>query len=262
MIVKILYFLIAAFVLGSILFLLLILASRFRYINRARKAEEYLPYINKMLSNLLFEELPLTQILESKEYKRLHVLKGFNLLLLRSVTQLHAAYSGVYASRLEAFYIAAGLQRWSEAKIGSRSWKRKCKGIREVSEMQYTPAYTLIYRYIDSRNAVLRQEALSGLVRLKGFEGLKLLRHYTSPINDWMQINMLHALKNTREAQQADIEYLLQSTNESLLMLGLRIIEKFNLGHYLESIEQLDSTMLPPDIQLQVNATRKKLLFL
>jgi hypothetical protein len=262
MIVKILCFLIAAFVLAGVLFLVLILASRFRHIRRAAKAEEYLPYINEVLSSLLFEERPLAEVLESLEYKRLSTLKGFNLLLLRSVVQLHATYAGVYAARLEALYTAAGLHHWSEAKIASRSWKKKCKGIREVSEMQYTPAYTHIYKYTDSRNAILRLEALSGLVRLKGFEGLILLRHYTLPINDWIQINMLHALKNTREAQQADIDYLLQSPNESLQLLGLRIVEKFNLGHYLDTVAQMDGAGLSPDVQRQVSATRKKLLFL
>lgn len=262
MIVTLLFCLIVFFASGGVLFLVLILLSRFRHIRRGKKRDAYLPYVDKMVSSLLFEQVAYTEILESADYKKLSKSKGFNLLLLRSVIQLHATYAGTYASRLEGFYTAAGLQYWSEAKIGRHSWKAKCRGIREVSEMRYTPAYTLIYRYIDSRNAVLRLEALSGLVRLKGFEGLKLLRHYALPINDWIQINMLHALKTTRDMQQADISYLLHSPNESLLMLGLRIVEQFNLGHYLETIEGLRTEGMHIRTLEQIAATRSKLLFL
>lgn len=262
MVQTILYISISVFIFCAFLCLVLIFISRLRYIKRDRIKEMYLPYVDEIISNLLFEEQSVQDVLQSDNYQRHNGKKAFNILLLRSVVKLHTTYAGVYAKKLEEFYYATNLKEMSIEKIRSRSWKTKCKGIREVSEMNLEPSYTLIYKYIDASNSILRLEALTGLIRLKGFDGLKLLRNYTLHINDWIQINMLYALKNSNEASDTDISFLLYSPNESLITFGLRIIEKFGLVQYQEMITQIALSDLNDKNKQQILLTQNKLMFL
>lgn len=222
----------------------------------------YLPYINQIISALLFEEQCIPDILKSKDYHLYFRKKVFNLLLLSSVVKLHTMYAGIYAKKLEDLYLATDLKDRSIKKLKSISWRKKCKGIREVSEMNLPSSYTLIYPYIGASNKVLRLEALTGLVRLKGFEGLKLLKDYKVYINDWIQINMLYALKNKKEEAATDLAFLLHSSNESLVTFGLRIVGEFNLVQYREIIDQMASSQLHNKNRQQILLTQNKLKFL
>jgi hypothetical protein len=171
-------------------------------------------------------------------------------------------YAGIYAKRLEDLYLATDLKDMSVKKLQRLSWRKKCKGIREVSEMNLPSSYTLIYPYISASNKILRLEALTGLVRVKGFEGLKLLRDYKVYINDWIQVNMLYVLKNRRQAAPDDLAFLLNSSNESLVTFGLRIVEEFNLSQYEETIDQMASSQLHIKNRQQILLTQNKLKFL
>lgn len=254
-----LYIPILTFAGAGCLFLLLILLSRRRYIKRAKQNEFYLPVIDKMLSGFLFEEKSLEEILQSEDFLAYSGKKAFDLQLLRSVVQLHIAYAGTYARRLEEFYAATNLKDLSIKKLKSQSWKKKCKGIRELSEMNLESSYALLYRHIDSGNAVLRMEALTGLVRLKGFDGLKLLSDYKRQLNDWTQINMLHVLKDARSAEQADLNFLLNAPNESLVVLGLRVIEKFELATYQGALNKIALKQLEAPTRHQLQNTLGKI---
>jgi len=258
-IMQFLTIIIALFVAGSLLFLAFLFAGRYRKIYDAKLAMRYDPVINRIVFPILFNNQPVHKALKSAGYQTYFKKKQFRKILLNNILQLHINYSGDHSRQLEELYRESGLVKISFEKLKSRSWSEICEGIRELSEMNTVNAYDDIFRFIRHRHSTLKLEALIGIIRLKGLAGLSVLDDYTEPINDWIQLNLLYEISNTRHESDYDFSRILESTNESNVMLGLRLIENFNQIRYMHQVKGIADLNSSGRVKKQATQTLAKL---
>jgi hypothetical protein len=108
--------------------------------------------------------------------------------------------------------------------------------------MQIESSSHLILQYCNSANETLRQEALIGLIRMSGFEGLNALKDYTHDINQWMLINIIHHLNLQNQTVVPAFDFLLQSENNTVILLGCRLIEYYKQTEQLTNLISLNES--------------------
>lgn len=223
----------------STLFLLLLFVSKLAEMSRKKKRTGFTPYIDKALLGILFEGYTMADVLKDPDYRRLSRKRFFRMLLIENTLRLHASFAGDYQHKLEKFYIDSGLQQLSLRKMRSLRWHMRCEGVNELSRMHVAEAFPKIKKLSEARNETLKQEALVGLIRLRGTEGLMSIADHTGPINDWIQLNILTVVKNAGYTQMPDFGKFLASANESVVVLGIRLSGTFGQIHHLHLIHQL-----------------------
>jgi len=161
--------------------------------------------------------------------------------------------------KLEEFYRRTGLINLSFKKLQSRRWNHKCEGIRELSQMNVQEAFNDIQKCIRYNHSTLTLEALIGVIQLKGLEGLNVLHDFNEPINDWVQLNILYEIKNASHTSETNFSDFLSSTNESVVVLGLRLIEVFNQNQNADLIREMLESNNSQSIKNQARKTLSKL---
>ncbi|HET7818491.1 MAG TPA: hypothetical protein VFL70_04240 [Bacteroidia bacterium] len=259
---SIVYFLllsIAVFIVSIVILVILLFIGRFKKIRGQDLINTYNPIINEILFPIVFSDLPIPQIIKSTNYKNYVERKEFQNILLKSVVKLHINYSGDCNIRLEDFYKQFGLVRLSYDKLKSSALNIQCEGIRELSEMNIKEAYSYILQFIWHKNTTLKLEALIGMIRLKGLNGLIAITDYPEPINDWIQLNLLYEINNFYKTSDSDFTYFLTSANESLVVFGLRLMEVFNQSRNIDMIKKIHDSVNSNKIRRQANRTLAKL---
>lgn len=216
--------LILLFVLLALLFLTLLVISRLRKIQRAKKKEVYDSVIETILFSVMFDSKSFEAIALEKEYV-LNIRDSFFVaLLIDAVIKLHKNYSGAYAKSLETFYHESKLVDESCKKLKKGKWSVKCEAIQELAEMNELLAFSLIVKYVDDKNLILRQEAIVAIVKLKGVEGLSFLINYKEQLNEWLQINLIAIIKNNYPYTDSPFyDSFISSENNSVSLFGKRL---------------------------------------
>jgi len=244
-------FSIILFIAASFFFFTLLLISRCNKIVQQKSEARLSALLDNVLFSILFVDKPIHKLLESKNYQTFFKKKRHRKKLLHSIIKLHANYSGIYNLRLEEFYRKSGLINVSFGKLRSNSWPLKCEGIRELSQMHIKEAFSDIHKCIWHKENTLRLEGLLGLIRLEGLEGLTVLIDYAHPINDWIQLNVLYEIDNSNLTTVKDFSNFLTSENESVVLLGLRLIAKFNQIQNIDQIRKIQKSNASSKVKQQ-----------
>jgi len=230
---------ICLFVLTSLFLYLLIIKSRNKNIIKARRKIEYDAFIDKLLFSVVFEDISFSDVLKNNEYVLMSQKKFFREVITESVINLHKNYDGIYAEKLEQFYKDSELKNDSFKKLKSLKWDVKCKGITELAEMNVYHAFDLIITFSRARNKILQITAINACIKLAGTKGIVHLSEHTNPIDDWTQVNIIHAFKKHDIGDTKGIELLLESQNTTVVTLGLKLIKELKLTQKLSYVEQL-----------------------
>jgi hypothetical protein len=250
---------IVVFVLAALLFLTLILISRYQKIYMARAEAAMLPVIEELLFPVVFSNTPYAVIKEHELWKKHMGNKTFMRMLVSGIFKMHKTYSGGYAQNLRQFFIEAGLARLSIQQLQSTSWSKKCEAIRILSQLHIAEAYEPILTLTYANEDILRLEALAAIVQMKGFRGIEMLVQYTKPINDWIQINLLYYLKFSDNSIVPDFGYLLFSANKDVVKLGCRLIEMYKQKANIDTLQHLMERGHVPDVAHRIKETILKL---
>ncbi len=208
----------------ALLFIILLVISRLRKIKALKQKTIYDLVIGKLLFLVIFENRSSFDLLIEEEYASNIENKVFRQLLLDAVIKLHKSYTGEYAKTIETFYYESSLIDDTYRKLKSRSWSAKCGAIRELAEMNIESAYSLIDKYVYAKNLILRQEAITAIVKLKGVDGLSFLYDYKETLSNWMQVNLLSILRNLPKSSQApDYNLFITSSNNSVTIFGKKL---------------------------------------
>ncbi|MET3029456.1 hypothetical protein ABXT06_22465 [Flavobacterium sp. UW10123] len=237
--VPFLTFSIYLFVSASLILYLIIVASRNSKIKRERLSKEYSEVIDKIMSDVVFEEIPFTEVKKDKNFLVLFDTSFFREVLTDSLINLHKNYEGVYAQKLEQFYKDSGLIKDSFKKLKSLKWEVKCKGITELSEFNIREAFDQIIVYSKARKKTLKIVAINAAIKLEGTESIKYLVEHSDPIDDWMQLNIIGAFKKHDVGDTVGIEHLLESQNTTVIALGLKLIKELKLSQKLPYVVHL-----------------------
>jgi hypothetical protein len=228
------------FIAVSFILYLLIIESRNKKIKRERLRTEYSLFIEKLMFSIVFQNIPFSAIKEDKEYSILSNIPFFRTVIMESIMDLHKNYEGVYTQKLERFYKESGLINDSFKKLKSLKWEIKCKGITELAEMNITEAVDqIITMPSKTRKKTLKITAVNACIKLDGTKSIERLIKYRYPIDDWTQINIIHAFKKHDMDDIKGIELLLESQNTTVIALGLKLIKEMKLTQKLSFVKQL-----------------------
>ena len=230
-------------------FILAVFVKRYVKIVKGRKEAIMHRYIEQLLFPVLFHQQTFADISTTHLYQKLTTDILFLKALHDAVIKMHSSYSGSHAHLLRTFFIEAKLVDISLNKMSKGAWNEKCRAIRDLSQMQIESSSILMLQYCSSNNETLRQEALIGLIRLRGFNGLTVLKDYAFEINPWMIINIIHHLNLQDQTNIPQFDFLLESANNTVVMLGCRLIEYYKQTEQLNHLLILNQTTHHADLK-------------
>lgn len=251
---------IGLFMVVSVILYLLIIKSRNRNIKKERLRLEYGIIIEKIMFSIVFQDSTFKAITEDTDYIRLSKTTFFREVIIESIINLHKNYHGIYAQRLEQFYSESQLIKDSFKKLKSIKWEVKCKGIKELSEMNVNNALEKIVKISNSRNKTLKITAINACIRLSGTDGIVHLTEHQYPIDDWTQINIISAFKKYDIGDTKGVELLLESQNTTVIALGLKIIKELKLTQKISYVERLSANAPNPLIQYEAKSVVQELM--
>ena len=227
------------FILFSVILFVLILISRKKTLKQEEQEKEYAEHIEKMLFSVVFDDVTYKDVKADEVYAPLFTYPLFRRVLMRSVINLHQNYEGVYAKKLEKFYVDSHLIHDSFKRLKSRRWEVKCKGIKQLAEMNISKASPSLIKLSHSRNKTLKITAINACIKLNGTQGITHLVNHKDPIDNWTQLNIIDAFKKHDINDTEGIELLLFSKNSSVISLGLKIMQSLYLPEKANHIHEL-----------------------
>jgi len=246
--VKILVGFFALFFVLVALFLTLILGLRIRKTIQLNRAKLIEGVFREFVLEIIFME----EVLEPGEnfsrleldkiddYERDHLTNPFQrTVVLNLMLQLHKNLSGETAVKLKDMFLYFHFDEDSRARLKKKKWYIKAKAIKELEQMNILTAYRDIYRCINHKNETLRSEAQMAIINLKKNNHLSFLSKLEDEMSDWQQLNILGRLVNVKNLKTTDIPKLLESANQSVVILTLKIIQYFNLMEYGERLKNM-----------------------
>lgn len=147
----------------------------------------------------------------------------------------------------------------SYGKLQSPAWDTKCEGIRELTQMDVKESIHQIKKHIGNNDSTLTLEAICGIIRLNGLEGLNILTQFTQPINDWIQVNILYEIEHSDLSAVKTFAGVLKSPNDSIALLGLRLVIRFNQLENISLVRELHMTHRNAKVRAEAAKTLSKL---
>ena len=234
-----------------------IVVTRKLKLRNQRLERRFTPIIESILSKNLFESAFFS---EFSVYEKLFKNTVFRNLLMESILNLHQNYDGTYAENLEIFYQDSGLINDSYQKLNSEEWQVKCKGIKELAEMNVQEAFEALVGMSKSSNKILTIVAINACIKLNGTNGIRHLSRHKHNFDFWTQLNILDALKQGNLTQIQGLEYLLASKNKSVVSLGLKAISSLNLSEKAQYIQLLIEDTSDAEILVEAKDVLDRLL--
>lgn len=201
------------------------------------------------------------EIIEKPNFREHKNIRLFQQVTIKTLIGLHHNYSGTYCRKLEHFFAESGLATYSLEKLNSGNWAHIVEGIRDLSSLQYVPAYPRIVSYKNHKNKFVKTEVLLGMIKLKGTS--ELLKFKTSKVyfNDWVQSNILFVVKNFKISAPENLHELLESKNRSIFLLGVRLMNYYSLPEHYEVLsgvfEKIDDPLLKKEMTLLLSKTEQ-----
>lgn len=258
---NILLLLISGIISVSLLFFLMTFYKKIHRIKEIKKKQIYQEKVDDLLFNLLFNEKSVQELIQSARFREHKDIKLFQQLIIRAIIELHHNYSGIYSTKLERFFAESGLAAYSLAKLNSDDWANIMEGIRDLSSLNYLPAYPRIVSYKNHKNKFVQTEVLLGMIKLKGISELLKFKNSNVYFNDWVQSNILFVVKNHKIPAPKNLSELLESKNKSILLLAVRLINYYGFSDHYASLsgfyENSNDPLLKKEIALLLNRTEQ-----
>ncbi len=235
--IEVLWIAIGVLVVAALFFLVLTLLKRFQKISDNRKKILFQKTIDDALFAVLFNEAPIEEsAIQLKDPMSRSSL--FQKIAIKSIVALHHNYTGAYKKTLEDFYVKSDLYRYSLKKLDAHAWPKIVEGIRDLSNLNYSPAFNKIATFTKHQNQFIQTEALIGIIRLRGLGELIQRKENKLYLNDWVQSNILFAIQSNHIKLPENIDALLNSSNDSMVLLGARLIDHFQQTKNIPAIEK------------------------
>ena len=159
--------------------------------------------------------------------------------LLHEFIKLKKSLSGVPGDNVQKLYEQLGLNELSRARMNSKKWHLKAKGIQELAimnQISYSPA---ILSLTNHKHPMVRMEAQTAMVHLHKYKGLDFFNNCTYPVTEWHQVNLLHLLSHQPVARVHGISNWLQSDNNTVVQFTLKLIGEQNAEEFCEEVVNL-----------------------
>ncbi len=191
-------------------------------------------------SSLADDEFDAAQLSVIAQFEKKYLTNEFQRqLCIDHLLNLYRNLTGVSAARVVNLYHAFKLDQDSLSKIKDRHWHIKAKGIQEVEQMHVQEAYSMVYSYIDHPIDTLRFESQIAVMSLKDERNLVFLEELKLPLTDWQQMMLANKLHIIRNRDFSNMPSLLSCSNTSVICLGVKIVQDFNMLSYVPRLIEL-----------------------
>jgi len=189
-------------------------------------------YLDSSGDNLHFQSLK--KLLTSKFRKQL---------LIDQIADICLNAKGDMALNLKKLFFDLKLHKITYRKLHSVQWHIKIKAFKELYALNITDKNKTIYKYINSKNDILRMEAQIALVDLTkevDTNPFDFLSYLSYPFSLWEQIT-LHQIMVQRELIVPDFGKWIFHDNHTVQMFCLRMIKEYKQINNATNVKLLTS---------------------
>lgn len=217
---------------------------RMRQAEQKIQEKKWKKYIDNLLANLVtYDDTEDTEEIIDHFYPKLKKLPLNNRLvkkiLITEILTYHKNFTGKPIEVLELLYRKLNLDKRSKEKIAHKNWEVKIEGIREANEMEITEVAEEIIQYTDDENALLRMEAQAAYIKLSKKDPFRFLDRAHERILDWHQVVLFEIITKNKRLKIPSFSRWLRSSNDTVVMLCLKLIEHFMQFDAAEEVERL-----------------------
>ena len=253
--IEMLLFFTALFFLIALIIFILTYFKRYRRINEELLKADYQKLIDDVLFAHLFIEENIAEDVEQAFRFNFDSHLLFRKVAVKSVVALQQNYSGAFKAKLELFFEKYNLTRYSIQKLESKKWYEQIEGIRDLSNLNYQPAFEKIKSCLTHKNQLVQEEVLIAILKMRGINELILQKDSNIFLNDWIQSNIIFTIKNNKINEVDNLIDLLESNNESIQLLGVRIINYFHDSSYTDKLIALEKQTMCLKLKIEINVT-------
>lgn len=249
----VLWIIILVFFILSFLFVFLTLIKKAKRIRRDKIKKRYQEKINYILFRFMFESQDIKSTI--KQFNKHFHKKGnfFARQTIKSLIKLHRTYKGVYQKNIEHFFVESGLSEHSMKLVKSRNWMYKVEGIRNLSELAFSDAFQEIKAQLSNKNEMVQEEAVLGMIRLRGLDVLVEIENIDLWLSDWLQAHIIHVIHIKNFKKPSSFSTLLESKNPTIHLLVARIAQHFQETEIIEELNCIVSKSTNLKIKSQIN---------
>lgn len=248
-----LWIIILVFTILSLLFFALTLVKKVRKVRRDKIKKQYKEKINHILFRFMFESQDIKSTIKQFD-KHFHTKDSlFTRLTIKSLIELNRIYKGVYQKNIEQFFVESGLSKHSIKLVKSRNWMYKVEGIRNLSELSYSESFQEIKAQLLSKNEMVQEEAILGMIRLRGLDVLVEIQDITLWLSDWLQAHIIHIIQIKNFNKPNNFSALLESKNPTIHLLVARIAQYFQETKVIEELNCIISKSTNLKIKSQIS---------
>jgi hypothetical protein len=156
--------------------------------------------------------------------------------LVRELTKAKKSLSGSSGENLEKIYNQLNLHEISMRRLDNKHWHIKAKGIQELAIMNQHAYIEKILAHTNHADPMVRMEAQTAMVRLKGYDGLQFFDSLSYPLSEWHQVNLLSLLANQPIIANEGIYHWLNSSNDSVVQFSLKLISEQHASEFHDDV--------------------------
>jgi len=212
-----------------------ILYTFFKSIKKLRlfsKKEEWSKKIDEEIFLQIFEEKTGFNPAFTNDIKS----KNFKLLFIEKLNKALISFSGLSNSKIANIYNIYKLDKFAFKRLDHKNPYQVATAIRNVTFMNIEKAIPKIEQLLLHPNNTVQEEAMFSLVKFLGYDGLEIVNNSNIYLSDWQQIKLLSTLNEIPFNHNENIIKWLNSTNESVVIITLKIIKKFQLLEFEDYI--------------------------
>lgn len=242
---------------GVLVFVLLIIAIvlavyfiLFDAKRKSKRKKEILKHLEVWISRAILEELEKNDAGGfdiPPKFKRILQKKDTKKIVIDELLHTKKSLVGASADNIVLLYEQLGLKMESLLKMRSALWYVKARGIQELYEMEQRDTQRSIYKYTNSSEEFVRNEAQTGIIHLMSFQGLRFLDIVSYPISEWQQLKMINQLSQLPFTELPNLHRWLKSPNPTVVAFALKITDFYQqfqmhdivvetLRHYKENV--------------------------
>ena len=232
---------VAVIVLLVVFIVVLMMLARFRQKHQFllnEKLDELISELSIGESNDEFEMILSQQ--EGKDIlQQISVNRNDALYTVRKLSQASVSLKGLALEHIKNLYRRLDLRKIIYRELKHFQWHRRAHGVQAIARFEDRDAVEILLHYIHDRNIHVRTEAQTGLVRLKGFDGLTEMLYMTYTISEWQHICLVDELSYHQFNHVWLLSRMMQVHNDCIIVLGLKLAFIHSCFELAEDIELL-----------------------
>lgn len=225
----------------SIALFIIVLRLRARKSRADRKASELIDQIEPIILSLIYEEED--EVDWDHEIVNLRNILTFSMYEFHSyarlsdyLIQLHKQLEGDSAKKIERIYRDLEMPPMTLKLLKDGKWHHKVKAISALSEFRIKNYLFEVIQYMDHPQRLVRDEAQFGAIVLGGKRATGSIVKLNYEMSKWQQLRLIEQCAQLDDEIKSDVLSWMNSQNESLIELALRMC--IRMGWY-EAIENI-----------------------